>query len=191
MGLPFPDTEARVVDADTGLTDVPNGEPGELIVRGPQVMRGYWNKEEETGAVLRDGWLFTGDLVRRNEEGFFFFVDRKKDIIKSRGETVYPREVEEVLLRHQAVAEAAVVGVADHIYGEIVKAYVVTKPGSIVTEQELIRHCTRWLARYKIPSAIEFRQELPRTIIGKVLRRMMRDEAVRASEAESVHHQTV
>lgn len=191
MGLPFPDTEARVVDAETGLRDLPDGEPGELIVRGPQVMRGYWNKEEETRAVLRDGWLFTGDLVRRNEEGFFFFVDRKKDIIKSRGETVYPREVEEVLLRHQAVAEAAVVGVADHIYGELVKAYVVTKPESFVTEQALIQHCTRWLARYKIPSTVEFRQELPRTIIGKVLRRTMRDEAVRTSDAEAVQHQAV
>lgn len=191
MGLPFPDTEARVVDAETGLRDLPDGEPGELIVRGPQVMRGYWNKEEETQEVLRNGWLFTGDLVRRNEEGFFFFVDRKKDIIKSHGETVYPREVEEVLVRHQAVAEAAVVGVADHIYGELVKAYVVTKPGSFVTEQELIRHCATWLARYKIPSAIEFRQELPRTIIGKVLRRLMRDEALRTSETGAVHHQTV
>lgn len=191
MGLPFPDTEARVVDAETGLRDLPDGEPGELIVRGPQVMRGYWNKEDETQEVLRNGWLFTGDLVRRNKEGFFFFVDRKKDIIKSHGETVYPREVEEVLVRHQAVAEAAVVGVADHIYGELVKAYVVTKPGSFVTEQELIRHCAPWLARYKIPSAIEFRQELPRTIIGKVLRRLMRDEALRTSETGAVHHQTV
>ncbi len=191
MGLPFPDTEARVVDAGTGLTDVPNGEPGELIVRGPQVMRGYWNKEEETGAVLRDGWLFTGDLVRRNEEGFFFFVDRKKDIIKSRGETVYPREVEAVLLQHSAISEAAVVGVADHLYGEIVKAYVVTKPGSFATEEELIHHCAKWLALYKIPSAVVFRHELPRTIIGKVLRRTMREEAVRVSEAEAVQHQTV
>lgn len=191
MGLPFPDTEARVVDAETGLQDVPDGEAGELIVKGPQVMRGYWNKEEDTQAVLRDGWLFTGDLVRRNDEGYFFFVDRKKDIIKSRGETVYPREVEEVLLQHKAVSEAAVVGVQDHLYGEIVKAYVVRKAGSFVTEQELLQHCARWLALYKIPSAVEFRQELPRTVIGKVLRRTMRDEAVRVSEAETVQHQTV
>lgn len=191
MGLPFPDTEARVVDADTGRHDVPDGETGELIVRGPQVMRGYWNKEEETQAVLRDGWLFTGDLVRRNHEGFFFFVDRKKDIIKSRGETVYPREVEDVLLQHQAVSEAAVVGVADHLYGEVVKAYIVKKPGSLVTEQELIRYCAGWLAPYKIPSSFEFREELPRTIIGKVLRRMMREEAARTSDAEAVQHQAL
>ncbi len=191
MGLPFPDTEARVVDADTGLHDVPDGEAGELIVKGPQVMRGYWNKEEETRAVLRDGWLFTGDLVRRNGEGYFFFVDRKKDIIKSRGETVYPREVEEVLLQHQAVSEAAVVGIEDQLYGEIVKAYIVKKPGSFVTEEELIQYCTGRLARYKIPSAVEFRQELPRTIIGKVLRRTMRDEAVRSRSAETVEHHAV
>ncbi|MBX3302127.1 MAG: long-chain fatty acid--CoA ligase [Nitrospira sp.] len=188
MGLPFPDTEARVVDADRGSYEVPDGEAGELIVRGPQVMRGYWNKEAETQAVLRDGWLHTGDLVSRNKEGFFFFVDRKKDIIKCRGETVYPREVEEVLLQHQAVAEAAVVGVADQLSGEIVKAYIVLKPGSFVTEQELIRHCARWLARYKIPSAVEFRQELPRTVIGKVLRRTMREEAVRTSGAGTAQH---
>ena len=191
MGLPFPDTEARVVDAETGLHDVPDGEPGELIVRGPQVMRGYWNNEEETQAVLRDGWLHTGDLVYRNDEGFFFFVDRKKDIIKSRGETVYPREVEEVLLEHQSIAEAAVIGVKDHVYGEIVKAYVVTKPGSRVTEQELIRHCARWLAMYKVPSSVEFREELPRTIIGKVLRRTMREEAVQPSDAGALQHQAV
>ena len=191
MGLPFPDTEARVVDSDTGLHDVPDGEPGELIVRGPQIMRGYWNKEEETQAVLRDSWLFTGDLVRRNGDGYFFFVDRKKDIIKSHGETVYPREVEEVLLQHPAVSEAAVVGVADHIYGELIEAYIVTKPESLVTKQELIQHCTGRLARYKIPSAVEFREELPRTIIGKVLRRTMREEAVRSRSAETVEHQAV
>ncbi len=191
LGLPFPDTEARVVDADTGLYDVPVGEPGELIVRGPQVMRGYWNKEDETQAVLRDGWLYTGDLVRRNNKGFFFFVDRKKDIIKSRGETVYPREVEEVLLQHRAVSEAVVVGVPDHVYGEIIGAYVVTKPGSFVTKQELLQHCTSRLARYKIPVIVEFCEGLPRSIIGKVLRRAMREEAVRTRSTGTVEHQAV
>jgi long-chain acyl-CoA synthetase len=191
MGLPFPDTEARVVDSDAGLTEVPEGETGELIVRGPQVMQGYWNKEDETRAVLRDGWLYTGDLVRRDDRGYFYFIDRKKDIIKSRGETVYPREVEEVLRQHPAVSEAAVIGVADHDYGETVKAYVVAKPGLLVTEQELVMHCAGLLARYKIPSTVEFRQELPRTVIGKVLRRTMREEAVRDREAEAVQHQAV
>jgi len=191
MGLPFPDTEARVVDPDAGLEEVPVGETGELIVRGPQVMRGYWNKEEETRAVLRDGWLYTGDLVRRDDRGYFYFVDRKKDIIKSRGETVYPREVEEILRQHPAVSEAAVVGVPDHDYGEVIKAYVVAKPGSFITEQALIAHCAGLLARYKIPSAVEFRQELPRTIIGKVLRRTMRAEAAQASAEEQLQRQAV
>ncbi|MDF0652058.1 MAG: long-chain fatty acid--CoA ligase [Nitrospira sp.] len=191
MGLPFPDTEARVVDSDTGLEEVPNGETGELIVRGPQVMLGYWNREDETRAVMRDGWLHTGDLVRRDDRGYFYFVDRKKDIIKSRGETVYPQEVEEVLRRHPAVSEAAVVGVADHEYGEVIKAYVVAKPGSFVTEQTLITHCAGLLARYKIPSTVEFRQELPRTVIGKVLRRTLRDQAARTNDAEAVQHQAV
>lgn len=191
MGLPFPDTEARVVDADTGLEEVPEGETGELIVRGPQVMQGYWNKEDETRAVLRDGWLYTGDLVRRDDRGYFYFVDRKKDIIKSRGETVYPREVEEVLRQHPAVSEAAVVGVPDHDYGEVIKAYVVAKPGSFITEQALIAHCAGLLARYKIPSAVQFRQELPRTVIGKVLRRTMRAEAAQASAEEQLQRQAV
>lgn len=191
MGLPFPDTEARVVDSDTGLKEVPEGETGELIVRGPQVMRGYWNKEDDTRAVLRDGWLYTGDLVHRDARGYFFFVDRKKDIIKSRGETVYPREVEEVLRQHPAVSEAAVVGVADHNYGEVVKAYVVGKSGFLVTEQELITHCAGLLARYKIPSAVEFRQELPRTVIGKVLRRTMRAEASETNAKEQLQRQAV
>lgn len=191
MGLPFPDTEARVVDPDVGLEEVPEGETGELIVRGPQVMQGYWNKEEETRAVLRDGWLYTGDLVRRDDRGYFYFVDRKKDIIKSRGETVYPREVEEVLRQHPAVSEAAVIGVPDHDYGEVIKAYVVAKPGSFSTEQALIAHCAGLLARYKIPSAVEFRQELPRTVIGKVLRRTMRAEAVQARAEEQLQRQAV
>jgi long-chain acyl-CoA synthetase len=191
MGLPFPDTEARVVDPDGGLEEMPEGETGELIVRGPQIMRGYWNKEDETRAVLRDGWLYTGDLVRRDDRGYFYFVDRKKDIIKSRGETVYPREVEEVLRQHPAVSEAAVVGVPHHDYGEVIKAYVVAKPGSSITEPALIAHCAGLLARYKIPSAVEFRQELPRTVIGKVLRRTMRAEAAQASAEEQLQRQAV
>lgn len=191
MGLPFPDTEAQVVDSDIGLEEMPSGETGELIVRGPQVMRGYWNREDETRAVLRDGWLHTGDLVRRDDRGYFYFVDRKKDIIKSRGETVYPREVEEVLRQHPAVSEAAVVGVVDHSYGEVIKAYVVAKPGLLITEQALITHCAGLLARYKIPSIVEFRQELPRTVIGKVLRRVMRAEAAQASAEDQLQRQAV
>jgi long-chain acyl-CoA synthetase len=191
IGLPFPDTDARIVDMDTGVREVPMGDVGELIVRGPQIMRGYWNREEETRAVLRDGWLYTGDLVRRDDRGYFYFVDRKKDIIKSRGETVYPGEVEEVLRRHPSVKDAAVVGIPDHRYGETVHAYVVTKEGAGLMEKELIAYCAKELARYKLPAAVEFRAELPRTIIGKVLRRTMRAEAVRDREAEAVQHQAV
>jgi long-chain acyl-CoA synthetase len=139
-------------------------------------MQGYWNKEADTQAVLRDGWLHTGDIVRRDEQGFFFFLDRKKDVIKPWGETVYPREVEEILFQHPAVHEAVVVGIPDRHYGEAVKAFVVPGEGSSVTERELIDHCRRSLARFKVPVAIEFRSELPRTIIGKVLRRALRDE---------------
>lgn len=176
MGLPFPDTDARIVDLENGRRDVPIGEAGELIVRGPQVMQGYWKKEAETQAVLREGWLYTGDIVRRDEQGFFFFMDRKKDVIKPWGETVYPREVEEILLQHPAVHEAAVVGVVDRHYGETVKAFVVRAQGASVTERELIEHCRRLMARFKVPAVIEFRTELPRTVIGKVLRRALRDD---------------
>ena len=177
MGVPFPDTDARIVDVETGLRDLPLGEAGELIVRGPQVMQGYWKKEADTQAVLRGGWLHTGDIVRQDEQGFFFFLDRKKDVIKPWGETVYPREVEEILFQHPSVREAVVVGIPDRHYGEAVKAFVVPTEGAAVTEQELIDHCRKSLARFKVPVAIEFRSELPRTIIGKVLRRALRDEA--------------
>jgi long-chain acyl-CoA synthetase len=140
-------------------------------------MQGYWKKEADTQAVLREGWLYTGDIVRRDEGGFFFFLDRKKDVIKPWGETVYPREVEEILFQHPAVREAVVVGTPDRHYGEAVKAFVVPVEGSSVTERELIDHCRKSLARFKVPVAIEFRSELPRTIIGKVLRRALRDNA--------------
>ncbi len=183
IGLPFPDTDARLVDLETGRRDMPVGEVGELLVRGPQVMEGYWNNEAETKAVLSDGWLRTGDIAKRDDRGFFFVVDRKKDLIISRGENVYPREVEEVLLKHPAVGDAVVIGIPHPQYGEAVKAYVVTRSGRSATAQELIEHCSRSLARFKVPAAVEFRAELPRTAVGKVLRRMLRDEHLRASEA--------
>ena len=191
MGLPFPDTDARIVDRASGCRELPAGEVGELLLRGPQVMQGYWNKEEETQAVLQDGWLCTGDMVKRDERGFFFFVDRKKDVIKPWGETVYPREVEDVLFQHPAVSEAVVVGTPDRHYGEAVKAYVVTKNGSSVTERELISHCGKLLARFKVPVAIEFRSELPRTFIGKVSRRTLRDEEVEPIRDGSVQRRSV
>jgi long-chain acyl-CoA synthetase len=176
MGVPFPDTDTCIVDPETGEPTLPNGEAGELLVRGPQVMQGYWNKEEETRAVLRNGWLYTGDIVRQDEAGFFFLVDRKKDMIKSRGENVYPREVEEVLFRHPAVRDTAVIGIPHCQYGEAVKAFVVLKAEQIATEQELIAYCRQSLAAFKVPSTVVFREELPRTLVGKVLRRALRDE---------------
>ncbi len=191
VGLPFPDTDARIVDLETGMRDVGVGEVGELIVRGPQVMQGYWRKASETLQVLRNGWLYTGDIARRDEGGFFFLVDRKKDMIKSRGESVYPREVEEVLFLHPAVKDAVVVGVPDEHLGEAVKAFVVLKEGQRVSDEELKGHCRQLLARFKLPAVIEFRQELPRSLIGKALRRALREEEVRKIVAREPSCQTV
>ena len=154
------------------------GEVGELIVSGPQVMQGYWKKENETDNVIKNGWLHTGDMARQDEEGFFFIVDRKKDMIKTRGENVYPREVEEVLYRHPKVMDVVVVGLplADSFAGEKIKAYIVLKEGQTATASEIMAFCKNDLARFKIPQEIEFRATLPKTMIGKVLRRVLIDE---------------
>jgi len=178
IGVPFPDTETRIVDLETGERVLPVGEAGELTVHGPQVMRGYWNNDLETRGVIRDGWLYTGDIVRQDPSGFFFLVDRKKDMIKTRGENVYPRDVEETLFRHPAVKDAVVAGIPHREFGEAVKAYVVLHEGQHVTEQELIAHCRGALARFKVPTSIAFRQDLPRTLVGKVLRRTLQQEEV-------------
>ncbi len=174
IGLPLPDTRARIV-SESGHP-VTQGEVGELVVSGPQVMSGYWKKPEESAAVLRDGWLHTGDMARMDEEGYFFVVDRKKDMIKTRGENVYPREVEEVLYRHPKVKEAVVVGLPDLQMGEIIKAYLVPKEGETVTEADITRFCRQELTHFKVPQRIEFRKELPKTLIGKVLRRVLLEE---------------
>ena len=139
-------------------------------------MQGYWNNERETRDVLRNGWLHTGDIVQQHDSGFFFLLDRKKDMIKTRGENVYPREVEEVLFRHPAVKDVVVAGVPDYHFGEAVKAYVVLHDGHSTTELELIAHCRNSLAVFKAPASIAFRQELPRTLVGKVLRRALQNE---------------
>ena len=175
IGLPLPGVEAKVVDEEG--KEVPPGEVGELIVRGPNVMKGYWNRPEETARVLRDGWLYTGDMARMDEEGYFYIVDRKKDLIIAGGYNIYPREVEEVLYAHPAVLEAAVVGVPDPYRGETVKAFVVLKPEyrGKVTEKDLEEHCRKNLAAYKVPRLWEFREELPKTLVGKVLRRALRE----------------
>ncbi|HEY8731861.1 MAG TPA: long-chain fatty acid--CoA ligase [Candidatus Limnocylindria bacterium] len=175
IGLPFPSTEARIVDPATG-EPVPTGEVGELVIRGPQVMAGYWERPEETAMALRDGWLHTGDMARMSEDGFFTIVDRAKDLIIVGGINVYPREVEEVLLSHPTVRDAGVIGLAEERHGEVPYAFVVLVPGATATEEELMAHCRASLARYKVPSHIEFRDELPKTMIGKVLHRDLRAE---------------
>lgn len=184
IGLPMPDVEARIINPDTGLP-IPWGsdETGELLVRGPNVMKGYWNRPEETANTIdEEGWLYTGDIARMDEDGFFFIVDRKKDMINASGYKVLPREVEEVLFSHPQVLEAAVAGVPDTYRGETVKAFVVAKPGMSPSAEELIAHCRTQLAAYKVPRQIEFRAELPKTQVGKVLRRVLIDEHVKAQQ---------
>jgi long-chain acyl-CoA synthetase len=176
VGLPMPDIDCRIVDIETGTKEVSPGESGELCLRGPNLMDGYWQKPEETAAVLRDGWLYTGDIVRMDEDGYLFVVDRKKEMIIVSGFKVYPREVDEVLYAHSAVLEAAAVGVPHPSKGEVVKAFVVLRPGAAATAQELVDHCRANLAPYKVPVDIVFRAELPKTLIGKVLRRQLAAE---------------
>ncbi len=182
IGVPLPDTAARIVDADDGLEVLPVGEIGELILNGPQVMAGYWNKPEETAGVLRDGWLYTGDLAHMDEDGYFHIVDRKKDVINAAGFKVWPREVEEALYNHPQVRGAAVTGVPDDYRGETVKAVVVLKEGhglgpDDAARQEIIAHCRRELAAYKVPRVVELRDQLPVSAAGKVLRRLIREES--------------
>src|SRR5690606_6584168 len=175
IGLPFPDTECRIVDLESGA-DVPAGEVGELVIRGPQVMQGYWNRPEENARALRDGWLYTGDGARMAEDGYLYIGDRPKEMIITGGFNVYPREVEEVLYEHPAVREAAVIGVPDPRRGETVKAFVVLKPGAGATAEEIIAFCRERLARYKVPRLVEFRESLPKSLVGKVLRRVLAEE---------------
>jgi long-chain acyl-CoA synthetase len=178
IGIPLPDTDARIVDLDT-RADVAPGAPGELLVRGPQVMRGYWRRPEETAHVLADGWLRTGDVAIMDDEGYFRIVDRQKDVINTAGFKVWPREVEEALYAHPAVRGAAVIGVPDTYRGEVVRAYVVLDEAhrGRVTGPDLIAFCRERLTAYKVPRAVEFRTELPLTVTGKLLRRALREEA--------------
>ena len=176
IGLTFPDTETRLVDLETAQQDVAPGEAGELLIRGPQLMDGYYNRPEETAATLRDGWLHTGDIATMDADGYVAIVDRKKEMIIVSGFNVYPREVEETLARHPAVLEGAAIGVPHPIKGEEVKAFVVLKPGQTATAEQLIAFCREQLAPFKVPKAIEFRDTLPKTLIGKVLRRQLAEE---------------
>ncbi|MCI4355106.1 MAG: long-chain fatty acid--CoA ligase, partial [Thermoplasmata archaeon] len=176
IGLPFPNTDQRVVDLETGTRTLGVGEAGELLVRGPQVMLGYYRQPAETADVLRDGWLRTGDVASIDADGYATIVDRKKDLIDVGGFKVYPREVEDVLYQHASVAEAAVIGVPDEALGEVVKAFVVLKKGTTASAEELIQHVRERIAHYKAPRSIEFRTELPRSGALKVLRRVLRQD---------------
>ncbi len=184
IGLPLPNVEARIVNAEDGDEIVPVGEAGELIIRSPSVMAGYWQMPTETANCLRDGWLYTGDIARMDEDGYFYIEDRKKDMIIAGGFNIYPREVEEVLAEHPAVLEVAVAGVPDARRGETVKAWIVKKPGDPTTEEQIIEWSKERLAKYKYPRLIEFRDELPRTTVGKVLKRELVKEATGQEQAE-------
>jgi len=175
IGLTWPDTEAKIVDEASGV-ELPAGRVGELAVKGPQVMKGYWKMAEETAEVLRDGWLYTGDIGKRDEDGYFYIVDRKKDLIKYKGYSVFPREVEDALYEHSAVKLCSIIGVPDEESGERPKAFVVLKDGAEATEEELIQYVRERVAPYKRIREVEFRDELPMTLVGKVLKKTLREE---------------
>ncbi len=183
IGLPIPDTDYAIMDLETGDREIPVGEIGEICIRGPQVMKGYWQKHLETAETMRNGWLHTGDIGRMDDEGFCFIIDRKKDIIIAGGFNIYPRDIEEVLYEHPKVKEVVVAGVPDQYRGETVKAYIVLKPNTEANEQEFIAFCKTKMATFKVPRYVEFRDELPRTIVGKVLRRKLVEEEIAKLEA--------
>ncbi len=189
IGVPLSDVEARLVslepDEEGNFLDVAPGERGELVLRGPQVMMGYWNMPEETANVKDDqGWLYTGDIATMDDDGYFYIVDRKKDLIIAGGYNIVPREVEEVLFMHPAVLEAVVAGIPHPVRGETVKAYVVLKAGEVATADELIAFCRQNLAPYKVPSQVEFRSELPKSMVGKFLRRVLVEEEARKAAGQ-------
>ncbi|HPJ34218.1 MAG TPA: long-chain fatty acid--CoA ligase [Spirochaetota bacterium] len=175
VGLAWPDIDIRIVDIDTGTKDMPVGEPGELIARGPNIMSGYWKNEDETANALRDGWLYTGDLAYMDEDGFFFIVDRKKDMILSSGFNVYPREIDEVIYELPQVFKTCAIGVPDPKRGESVKAFIVLNPGAALTEEQVLKHCKEKLSAYKVPKFVEFIDELPLTAVGKPMRNELRN----------------
>jgi long-chain acyl-CoA synthetase len=179
IGLPLPDTDARIVDVETSEKTLKPDETGELAVKGPQVMRGYWNKPEETSLVLRDGWLLTGDIAKMDRDGYFYITDRKKDLIKYKDYSVYPREIEDLIYEHSAVKLCAVVGKPDPMVGEIPKAFIVLKDGAKATEAEIMAFVNEKVAPYKAVREVEFRKELPISAAGKVLRRVLQEEEKR------------
>lgn len=185
IGMPLPATEARLEDCETGEIVTQAGMRGELLIRGPQVMLGYWNNAEETAATLQDGWLRTGDIATVDDDGYYYIIDRKKDLVLIGGYNVYPREIDEVLLEHPKVLEAVAVGIADGVRGEVLKAYVVPRPGEQLTRTEITSWCRSKLASYKVPRLVEFRESLPKTMVGKVLRRALREEELLKKQANT------
>jgi long-chain acyl-CoA synthetase len=182
IGLPISDTLCRVVSLEDGETDLPVGESGELLIKGPQIMAGYWQKPEATAETLTDGWLHTGDIARMDEAGYFYIVDRKKDMIITSGYNVYPRDVEEVFFQHPKVMEATAIGIPHPKRGESVKVFVVLKPGESATAEEMLAYCEDKLAKYKWPAEIEFREELPKSNVGKILKKDLRQEEIERHE---------
>ena len=176
VGIGFPSTDYKIVDLATGEQEMQAGELGELVIKGPQIMKGYWNMPEETSVTLRNGWLYTGDIAMVDEDGYLSIVDRKKDLIIASGYNIYPRDVEEVLYEHPAVQEAVVIGVPDEYRGETVKAILVLKDGQTADEAEIIEYCKQNMAAYRVPTIVEFRQGAPKTNVGKILRRALREE---------------
>ena len=176
VGVPISDTLCRIVDLEDGVTDMPVGERGELIVKGPQIMLGYKGKPEETASTLKDGWIYTGDIATMDEDGYFYIVDRKKDMIISGGYNVYPRDIDEVYYDHPKVQEACSIGIPDLKRGENVKLFIVLKEGETATQEEMIEFGKAKLAVYKLPSEVEFRKELPKTNVGKILRKTLKAE---------------
>lgn len=175
VGVPVCNTDMKLVDVETGTKEMAIGEAGEIVFKGPQVMKGYYKKPEETAMVLKDGWLYTGDIGVMDEEGYLSLVDRKKDVIIAGGFNIYPKEIDEVLFEHPKILEACTIGAPDAYRGETVKAYVVVKPGETLTAEDVIRFCKERLAPYKIPKIIEFIDTLPKSAVGKILRRELRD----------------
>ena len=181
VGVPLPDTDMKIVDIESGLHEVPLGSEGELCIAGPQIMKGYWNREDETANTLRKDaggrtWLYTGDIARMDEDGYTTIMQRKKDMVIVGGFNVYPSEVESILFTHPAVMEAVVIGIPHSYYGEVVKAFVVAKPGTTLHAEELKSLCAANLAEFKRPAEIEIRESLPKTAVGKILRRALREE---------------
>jgi long-chain acyl-CoA synthetase len=177
VGVPIPETDARIVDMDDGVTDLPIGAEGELVVKGPQVMAGYWNRPDETARVIRDGWLYTGDIARMDADGFFYIVDRKKDLIIVNGLNVYPVEVESEAMKFPGVKEAAAIGIPDKVSGEAVKLFVIPDPESMPDKTKLRAYLSESLAPHKVPRSVDFLDDFPRNFIGKVLKRELRKRA--------------